>query len=186
VTTAENIRNLMIHTYDGDSAVLRTDDVIALYADVYREPPYNEGDDDVAAFADGWQRRVGQPGFRLVCADLERDVVGFSFGHQLPRDTRWWQGALDQLPADLTEEWPGRTFAVIELAVRAPYRGQGVGRALHTALLAGRTEERVTLLSLREAEAAQRSYLNWGYRRVGRIRPGEDTPTYDAFVLPLR
>ncbi|GAA2332204.1 GNAT family N-acetyltransferase [Dactylosporangium salmoneum] len=84
-------------------------------------------------------------------------------------------------------EPPGQTFAIIEVAVRSADRQLGIGRLLHRALLTGRAEERVTLLSLSAAIPAQRAYERWGYRRVARIQPGASAPVYDCFVraLPL-
>src|SRR5437868_369579 len=103
---------------DDDSALQYADSVVDLYAAVYAEPPYNEGPDDVQWFAESWPRRVRQPGFRLVTARSDTELIGFTFGHQLTVDTQWWSGTQTPLPAEFTTERPGRTFAIIELAVR--------------------------------------------------------------------
>jgi hypothetical protein len=57
----------------------------------------------------------------------------------------------------------------------------------HDAFLAGRHEERATLLVRPEPEAApaQTAYAHWGYRRLGRLRPFPGAPEYDALVLDL-
>ena len=185
MTTPGEQLPVTVAEYDGEAARDHLDVVRDLYAEVYAEPPYREGPEDVAGFAADWPRRVGQPGFRLVLTHAGAEPGGFAFGHQLVPGTRWWDGALEPLPQELTHERPGRTFAVIELAVRNPYRRQGLGRTLHDSLLHGRSEERVTLLVRPEAEAARRLYDNLGYRAVGRIRPGEDTPRYNALLLEL-
>jgi ribosomal protein S18 acetylase RimI-like enzyme len=174
-----------VSRYDGDSALEQLDLVRELYAEVYAEPPYREGPEDVAAFADDWRRRVGQPGFRLVVAHVGSRPAGFAFGHQLTAGTRWWAGAVEPLPSETTTERPGRTFAVIEIALRREFRRRGIARVLHATLLAGRTEERVTLLVRPEAEPARRLYAALGYRRLSALRPGPDTPRYDVLVLPL-
>ena len=80
---------------------------------------------------------------------------------------------------------PGRTFAVIELAVQDTFRRSGIGRELHTHLLAGLTEERATLLVRPDAIAARSAYLSWEYRPIGRLQPFANGPTYDAMIKEL-
>lgn len=169
----------------GRAARHSLDAVCPVYAEVYAEPPYFEDAADVAEFAAGWERRASAPGFRLVLARSDRQTVGFTFGHDLTPGTRWWDGALTPLPEGLTDEWPGRTFAIIELAVRQPHRRQGIGRRLYDQLLEGVQTERVTLLMRPETEAAPASaaYASWGYRKVGQLRPGPTLPVYDAMLL---
>jgi ribosomal protein S18 acetylase RimI-like enzyme len=185
MTDARNGRAITIRHYEGTDALTILDDIARMYAEVYQEPPYLEGPSEVAEFVADWPRRVAQPGFRLVVAELAGEYVGFAFGHQLAPGTRWWTGATTTLPEGTTQEFPGRTFAIIELAVRHPYRRMGIARKLHSALLANRTEQRVTLLVRPEAEAAQRAYAAWGYHPIGQIIPGEQAPTYNALVRDL-
>jgi GNAT superfamily N-acetyltransferase len=160
--------------------------VLPIYAEVYSEPPYLEGPAEVDDFARSWPSRVAAPGFRLVTATLAGEVVGFSFGHGLTAGTRWWSGALGPLEVD-TEEWPGRTFAVIELAVAAGRRRQGIAGQLHEQLLAGVDVERFTLAVRPEPEVAhaRAAYRRWGYRKVGQVRPAPGLPVYDVMVAEL-
>ena len=92
---------------------------------------------------------------------------------------------VDDVDEDLTRERPGRTFAVIELAVRRDVRRHGVARELHTHLLAGLTAERATLLVRPDAGAAYSAYLAWSYRSIGRLQPVPDGPVYDAMMKEL-
>lgn len=173
-------------TYEGDTATGQLPAVLPIYTEVYAEPPYGEGPEDVAGFVTGWPRRSSAPGFRLVLAYDGDAAVGMTFGHQLPDGTGWWTGLLEDTTVD-TAEWPGRTFAIIELAVLKPHRGAGLGRRLHDLLLEGRGEERVTLLVRPEPEArpAQAMYEHLGYQRAGAVRPYDGAPVYDALVRPL-
>jgi ribosomal protein S18 acetylase RimI-like enzyme len=185
MTTKPAELTFTVAVYDGSAARDQLDVVSTMYAEVYAEPPYFEGPDDVDWFAKDWPRRVSQPGFRLVLARAAADPAGFAFGHQLKEGTAWWDGALEPLPTDVTEEHTGRTFAVIELAVRKPYRRQGLARALHSALLRDRREERATLLVRPEAQPARQMYTSLGYEPVGRIKPYENAPVYQAMIKTL-
>jgi GNAT superfamily N-acetyltransferase len=122
----------------------------------------------------------------MVTASLDGDLAGFAFGHQLTTDTKWWTGATTELDADLTREESGRTFAIIELAVRAPYRRIGIARAMHEKLLIDAHEDRATLLVRPEATPAMTAYQHWGYAKVGDLRPSPTAPLYNAMVLALR
>lgn len=170
-------------THDGTAARDYLDVVLLLYAEVYAEPPYSEGPADVVEFADDlWPWYVERPGFRLVIAALDKKPIGFTFGFSLSANTTWWTGFLAPTHPSLTEERAGQMFAIIELAVRAEYRGMGVGRALYGALLAGRSERRLTLCARPEAQNVVDMYLRWGYDIVGRKRPGPDKPIYLTLV----
>lgn len=221
-------------TYEGAAAAEQLPAVLPIYREVYAEPPYGEGPEDVAGFVKGWPRRAAAPRFRLVLAYDGDAAVGMTFGHQLPDGTGWWSGLLEDTArseledalkrsikldrasdaieagmdpvdalAELEEdddtdppgmrdfdvaEWPGRTFAVIELAVVKPYRGLGVGHRMHDLLLEGRGEERVTLLVRPEPEArpAQAMYEHLGYQRAGAVRPYDGAPVYDAMIRRMR
>ncbi|MFY9809414.1 MAG: hypothetical protein WCC38_04090 [Pseudonocardiaceae bacterium] len=113
------------------------------------------------------------------------ESIGFAFGYRLRTQTQWWEGALTPLPDEITAEYSGRTFAIIEIAVRQPYRQRCIGRLLHTHLTAGLSEERITLTVRPDAPAPQRAYCSWGYRSVGQIQPFPGGPVYDAMIKPL-
>jgi GNAT superfamily N-acetyltransferase len=176
---------LTLSVYGADTGLAQLDTVRELFAEVYAEPPYCLGAGDVADFAADWPQRVAAPHFRLVLARYAGEPVGFAFGVQLGARTAWWNGALTPLSPHLITEWPGRTFAIMEIGVRLGYRRRGVARRMHAELIAGLTEERATLLVLPDAPVPRRAYLSWGYQPVGRIRPFPDGPVYDAMVKPL-
>ncbi len=71
--------------------------------------------------------------------------------------------------------------------VRTAWRRRGVARALHHDLLAGRREERATLLVLPDNRPAQAAYANWGWKKIAELQPSfPDAPVYDVLILPLR
>ncbi|MEJ2862167.1 GNAT family N-acetyltransferase [Actinomycetospora flava] len=172
-------------TYGAKESPQTFEAVGSIYSEVYAEAPYHEGAADFSDFAESLPRRAEVPSFRVVVASSDGDVVGFALGHQLTPNTKWWDGALEPPPSDVTTEWSGRTFAVIELAVRGPWRKQGYAAQLHAHLIAGLTEERLTLLVRPDAEPAHKAYTSWGYEQVGQIKPFADAPIYDAMLRPL-
>jgi ribosomal protein S18 acetylase RimI-like enzyme len=174
----------VITTYGAKESARAFDVAHSIYSEVYAEAPYHESSADFDDFAQSLPQRAKAPSFRVVVAAAGGESVGFALGHQLSSNTRWWDGSLAPLPNDLTSEWPGRTFAVIELAVRGPWRRQGYAAQLHAHLIAGLTEERLTLLVRPDAEPAHRAYTAWGYERVGQIQPFDDGPIYDAMLRP--
>jgi GNAT superfamily N-acetyltransferase len=148
---------------DGTAAAPVEDDVLALAGEVYP-------DADQPAYAKQFRVWRRQPGFALAAAWHGGYLVGCAAGMPLRPSTSWWRDLTAPLPAAVTAEHPGRTFALTELAVRAAWRRQGIGRELHDLILAGRREERATATVLPAASAAQRAFQSWGWRKVGRTR----------------
>jgi GNAT superfamily N-acetyltransferase len=99
--------------------------------------------------------------------------------------TSWWRDLTTPLPAEVTAEHPGRTFALTDLLVRASWRRQGIARDLHDLILAGRPEERATLTVLPAASAAQSAFRAWGWHKAGRTRPEGEGPVLDVLLKTL-
>lgn len=176
------VDRLTLTMYGADTSAGLLSTVGELYAEIYAEPPYDEGPAEVEDFTSSWSQRVDRHNFRLVVARRADEPIGFAFGYQLGARTKWWENTLTPLPDEITVEHPGRTFAIIEIAVRRPYRQRGVGRLLHTHLIAGLSEERITLAVRPEAPAPQHAYRSWGYQTVGQIQPFPTGPIYDVMI----
>jgi len=170
---------------DGPQAGSCAAELEALHAEVYADPPYLRPG-DTAVFPARFRVQRRQPGFVLAVAGHGGYPVGYAAGMPLRPSTSWWRGLTAPLPDEVTAEHPGRTFAVVELLVRAPWRRQGIGRSLHDLLLAGRPEERATAVVPPAAAAAQRAFQAWGWRKIARTGGGDpDSPVADVLVLPL-
>lgn len=177
--------SISLQLLDGSQAGSRAAELEALHAEVYADPPYLR-QDDAAVFPARFRVQRRQPGFVMAVAGHGGYPVGYAAGMPLRPSTSWWRGLTAPLPDEVTAEPPGRTFAVVELLVRAPWRRQGIGRSLHDLLLAGRPEERATAVVLPAAAAAQRAFLAWGWRKIARTRDADpDGPVADVLVLPL-
>lgn len=175
--------------HSGGDAAMALDDFLPAYEEVYAEPPYSEGPRDVAEFIEHYDVHAHRPGMRVVLARDGDELVGFTYGYYLAADTRWWANIQDtELSSEFTREGGRRTFVILEMAVRKPWRRRGISAALHDRLLDGIEAERVTLTVRPEPEAApaRSAYLSWGYKPVGTSHPWDDAPLYDCMVRPLR
>ncbi len=83
----------------------------------------------------------------------------------------WWDELTEPVPDDMRREDGHRTFGLMELAVRGPWRGQGVEQRLHKTLLNASGAERVLLNVHPASKAASAAYRAWGYRKIGEARP---------------
>lgn len=170
---------------DGPHAMSRAVELQALHAEVYGAPPYRRGAD-----ADEFTRRLRvqcrQPGFALAEARSGDYLVGFAAGLPLRQSTSFWRALTTPLPDEVVTEYPGRTFSLTDLLVRAAWRRQGIGETLHDLLLRGRREERATLVVWPEATAAQQAFQSWGWRKVARTRDsGAESVVADVLVTDL-
>ena len=164
---------------DGAQATADAEDLLALHVEVYGEQP-----------DDGFARRFAvlrrQPGFVLAEARHGGYLVGYAFGVPLRPSTSWWRQLTTPLPEDVTTEHPGRTFALVELAVRPSWRRQGIAETLHDLILQDRPEERATLTVPPTATPAQNAFRKWGWRKVARTRDdGPGARVSDVLVTTL-
>lgn len=105
----------------------------------------------------------------------------------LEPDTQWWSDTTELLPTDVVTEWEGRTFAVIDLAVRQKDRRRGIGRTLLEVLLNSRNEERATLTVQPVAVDTKEFYEHLGWQRIGTTKAmtGAVAPYFDLYLLPF-
>jgi GNAT superfamily N-acetyltransferase len=130
-----------------------------------------------------WRR---QPGSALAEARHGGYLVGYASGMPLRPSTSWWKDSTTPLPAEVTTEYPGRTFALTELLVRPAWRRQGIARALHDLIIGSRSEERATLAVPPGATSAHLAFRSWGWHKATRIRgPGPGSPVLDVLILAL-
>jgi GNAT superfamily N-acetyltransferase len=169
---------VMLEVADGREAAVGETDHIALHDEVF-------GAEDA-----GFARRLGvwrrQPGFVLAEARHGGYLVGYACGLPLRPSTDWWRDVTAPLPAAITDEHPGRTFALTQLLVRGSWRRQGIATELLDLILNGRAEERATVKLPPTAAAAQTVFRNWGWAKVARTRgPAPSAPVSDILTRPL-
>ena len=177
--------NLAFQLLDGAQAAGHEDELRALHAEVYADPPYQRSE-DAAGFGRRLRVQRRQPGFALAEARHGGYLIGYAAGMPLRPATSWWRHLTTPLAGEITTEHPGRTFALTDLLVRASWRQQGIGRELHDLILASRAEERATLTVLPAATPAQRAFQSWGWQKVARTRePGPDATVSDVLITAL-
>ncbi len=165
---------------DGRQAAAHVDELQALHREVCGQA------DDGGLLAGQFRVRRRQPGFMLAEARHGGYLVGYASGMPLRSSTSWWKDLTTPLPAKVTTEYPGRTFALTELLVRASWRRQGIARSLHDLMLGSRPEERATLIVAPGAIPAQSAFRKWGWSKVARTRgPHPGSPVLDVLVAAL-
>ncbi|MFF9852413.1 GNAT family N-acetyltransferase [Streptomyces litmocidini] len=179
---------ITIEPMDGSAAVRAEDAFRLVYAEAFAGPPHHETEDGVAAAFRRFPAQARDHGFRAALARAGGgEPVGMAYGRPLPPDAVWWDELTEPVPDDMRREDGRRTFGLMELAVRGPWRGRGVARGLHTALLDGTSAERVLLNVHPANRAATAAYRAWGYRKVGEARPGGGAADlHDVMLLDLR
>lgn len=176
---------LAYHTAEEVPALL--DELCDAYADAYGVVPGEDVTVKTSAFRDRATRAFNALNYSLVTAHGGGQLIGFAFGYSLRPERGWWDGLEPEPPEGFGEETGSRTVVLAEIEVRRAWQGKGVGRAVHDAFLSGRSEERATLSTGPNADAARALYERWGWQRVGKVpgRPGAYFPYYIKFVLPL-
>ncbi|MEV7616856.1 GNAT family N-acetyltransferase [Streptomyces sp. NPDC089799] len=169
---------------DGPAAAADEEAFRLVYAEVFAGPPYFETEETVAAAFRRFGTQTRRPTFLAALARGEDgEPVGMTYGFRLDAHTDWWDRLTTPVPADMRREDGHRTFGLMELAVRAPWRGRGIARRLHTTLLAGTDAERVLLNVHPENGAAVTAYRSWGYRKIGDARPWDEADLHDVMLL---
>lgn len=175
-TDFESVPGIALRLLDGRQAADHSEDLTGAHAEVC---PGNDPD-----FSRRFAVHRRQPGFVLAEARHGEFLVGYAYGAPLRQSTSWWRDVTTPLAEDVTEEYPGRTFALMELAVRPAWRRQGIGWDLYNLILETRREERATTAIPPEATAARQAFQNWGWSRVARTR--DDARVSDILLLKLR
>jgi ribosomal protein S18 acetylase RimI-like enzyme len=161
---------------DGREAAADAAELQSLHDEVYT------GGDD---FPSRFRVHIRQPGFVVVAARSGGYLIGYAAGMPLRPSTSWWRQVTTTLPEQVTTEYPGRTFALVELLVRGSWRRQGIGRSLHDLILTGRPEERATAVVPPSATAAQAAFQNWGWQKVARATSRAGLPASDVLVTAI-
>lgn len=164
---------------------LHLEDILQLYYETFSQPPYQWPEGEETAFRQRLPRLAADPTFGIATAQTDDNLIGFAYGCALRPNTTWWDGFVTPVAEEVTTEWEGKTFALIDFAVAEGWRGQGIGRRLHDTLLSSRHETRATLAMEPAAGEVRAVYEHWGWQVVGRLR-GPATDFASEFDIMLR
>ncbi|QDY77491.1 GNAT family N-acetyltransferase [Streptomyces qinzhouensis] len=180
------MNEILVEALDGAGAAREEASFMLVYGDAFAEPPYKKTAAEVDANARRFRSQVRKTTFRAALARTgDGEPVGIAYGYPLGPGTGWWDRLTTPVTPELRYEDGHRTFGLIELAVRAPWRRLGVARRLHEAVLLNAPEERVLLNARPDAAPAQAAYASWGYRKVGEAQPWDGAALHDVLVLTL-
>ena len=140
-------------------------ELVDVYRAAFTAAPYNEDETSVARFRDEQlAAHANREGFRCVVAREEGRIVGFAYGYTGRRGQWWSDHVAERVPQELAERWLDGHFEFVELAVHPDQQGQGIGGALHDALLAGLPHDRALLSTWTRDYPARLLYLNRGWQ----------------------
>ncbi|MFE9968784.1 GNAT family N-acetyltransferase (plasmid) [Streptomyces sp. NBC_01724] len=160
--------------------------LVSLYAEVYTADIEKDPFFSVERFTERLTGHASRPSWEAVVAYDGGQAAGYAYASCLPERTGWWAHMLTPLAEEEVRETGERTLALFELMVRGPWRGTGLAQRIHEELLAGRSEERVTLLVDPEHPKVKALYESWGYCNIGGQQPFPDAPIYATMVRTLR
>lgn len=177
---------ITLHRYGTDQLPTIRPTLVGVYAEVYEKEIGEDPFFSVDRFEGRLTGHSSRPSWEAVVAYDGGEAAGYVYAAALPQNTGWWAHMLQPLPeADTTEDGT-RTLALFEIMVRAPWRGTGLAHRIHEELLAGRTEERVTLLVEPGHPKVKALYERWGYQHIGDQQPFPDAPVYTTMLRALR
>ncbi|MGW7693317.1 GNAT family N-acetyltransferase [Streptomyces asiaticus] len=177
---------IAVERMDGAAAARAESEFRFVYAEVFGEEPYEETPESVDANFRRFRSQVRKKTFSAALARTgDGEPVGIAYGYPLSPSTGWWDRLTTPVSDELRREDGRRTFGLMELAVRAPWRRLGVAHRMHEAVLTDTTAERVLLNARPDVEAAQAAYRSWGYRKVGEAHPWDGAALHDVMVLEL-
>lgn len=98
----------------------------------------------------------------VLALDDDGTLAGFCYGYP-GRPGQWWHDAVSAALGAHAEEWVGDSIEVVELHVRPPLQGQGIGGTL-LSLLLQRARQRTAVLSTHDKESpARKLYRSFGF-----------------------
>jgi ribosomal protein S18 acetylase RimI-like enzyme len=158
-----------IELLDASGAALIADDIEHIYHDAFSVGPWGKTAGSIRNFAtEVFPRHLSHDGFALAAArDADGRLVGFCYGFIGDHGQYWTDYVAARIHPSLEKEWLGGHFEIAELAVDEASRGNGIGRALLTALLDSRGEDRMALQTLTQESPALALYESMGFTPFG-------------------
>jgi GNAT superfamily N-acetyltransferase len=132
-------------------------ELVELYATCFAEPPWSEGPDEVASYAERIRTWTTRSGFTGLLARRDGTLVAAAYG---------WFGRPEVAGVPMPGVGHSRVFHTGDLMVHPSARRQGLGRVLLDRLVAGRQP---AALVTHPDSSARRLYEAAGWRPTGRF-----------------
>ncbi len=180
-----------VESMDGAAAARAEPEFKLVYAEVFAEEPYEETPESVDANFRRFRSQVRKATFRAALARTGEGVpVGIAYGYPLSPHTGWWDRLITPVDDELRREDGHRTFGLMELAVRAPWRRLGVARRMHEAVLTGTTTVSACCSTHdrtsrpRRPRTGRGATTRWGRPTRGRARSSTTSWSWTCEVAP--
>ncbi|MFJ9889515.1 GNAT family N-acetyltransferase [Streptomyces sp. NPDC091287] len=157
-------------------------DLLDVYAEV-RAPLLHLANYAISSFGERLDRHGSEAGFQAVLAYEGDRPVGYAYGNKIEDGDRYWQRT-NPAPSEKYTAQPA--LALKEIGVSPRWRGTGVARGIHDALLAARDEPYVTLM-VNEAAGdgkVHALYQTWRYTDIGHSQPSPASPRLTVMIRP--
>lgn len=148
-------------------------ELVDVYRAAFAAPPYSEGEEEVARFAERVAVDAAREDFKLVLALDAGSVAGFAYGYTGGRGQRLVDLVYERAPLEIARQWAGGHWELVDLAVHPDAQGRGLGGALHDALLDGLPHDRALLMTHRADSAGRRLYLRRRWQVLMDVLDGE-------------
>lgn len=162
-----------------------TESLIGRLMAVYGEASPQDAEERYPIF----RRHLQREGLVLrfaIAHGTQDEIVGFAYGMTGRWDEWWFRHILPYLTDEQRTAWASDCFVFTELHVAERARGQGIGGALHDAVIRA-TSHVTALLTVRQsARAARGLYANRGWERVADgVRFPNSSETHSVLGLRL-
>lgn len=142
----------------------------AVYRGAFAGEPYNRQETEVAEFTRSLPMHTQRDGFICYGATLDgaagagAPLIGFAYGYRSQPGQWWFDNVARALGQHETAAWLSDAFQLAEIAVLPAHQGQGIGKALHDALLNGLSYDRAVLSTLDAQTLARAMYRARGWQ----------------------
>ncbi|WP_326596565.1 GNAT family N-acetyltransferase [Streptomyces sp. NBC_01803] len=157
--------------------------LLDVYAEVWAQEAAEDPFFSLPRFEERLLGHATEGEWRCVIGEIGQQVVGYAYGRR--DNLQEWESVLHPISQDVADYGRQGTWGLCEIMVRSPWRGQGIGYAIHRELTRQQKGPRTSLLVDSRRSDTRAVYERWGYRKVGQMQPGPDSPLYDAMVLEL-
>jgi len=158
-----------VQVLDPEEAGTLADEIRGLYRSAFSASNWDTSGRGIDAFEnDIFPRHLKREGFSMTAARNDAgELIGFCYGYIGEHGQYWTDYVAARIHPSLEKSWLGGHFEVAELAVATDERGKGLGRALLTALLESRGEDRVALMTMDKGSPALPLYESLGFSQFG-------------------